>query len=729
MAGLKKIDGYEEYVVNICPNDTDGDIVEIANIFIQLPKKPRKKDILYSDLPQKEQRWKRFDIPKELMSIKDMDDWANQPRHFREKYTPLIEDEFKRRNEGVWFMNNGIPTYLPKSHYMFLQWAVIDGEYPHYYAFQRTLEIHWEACKHDPRSYGQAYTKTRRTGFTELSSSDMVDDSTIKKNSKFGIMSKTGKDAQDNVFSGKVVRILRHYPFFFKPIMEGSTNPKSEISFREPASRLTKKNKAITRTEALNTVLDWRNTTNNAYDGEKLYRLFIDEYHKFENPLDINTIWRIHKTCLQRGRRIIGKARLGSTVNPMKKGGANGKKLWQSSDPRERDANGRTKSGLYRIFIASYESLEGFFDIYGNPIIDDPKEPMMTIDGEFVDIGAKTYLLNERKGLEKDHEELNERIRQFPFDEDEAFRDSIKSSAFNLIKIYQQKAFNESINRDIVFRGNFSWDNGKKDTKVIWKPDEKGKFRITWLPNIEDRNAQIFKGSRRFPANSDMGRGGVDSYDIDETVDSRSSNGSFHLYNLSNLKGAPSNQFVLEYIERPPYAAIFYEDVLMAAVFYGYPLLIENNKYGIVRHFEARGYQGYVLKRPKEYTPEGSKGVKQYGIPSNSVDTIQTHGQKIETYIHYHVGEWGEHDEEEAINNGGSGFRDVGENGVMYFDRTLNDWAEYDMKNRTKYDATISSGLALMAADVHIKSPTEKYVFKGDKQTLVRTYKKSQRKW
>lgn len=54
----------------------------------------------------------------------------------------------------------------------------------------------------------------------------------------------------------------------------------------------------------------------------------------------------------------------------------------------------------------------------------------------------------------------------------------------------------------------------------------------------------------------------------------------------------PSDTFVLEYASRPPLAKIFYEDVLMAAVFYGYPILIENNKYGIARHFESRGMTG-----------------------------------------------------------------------------------------------------------------------------------------
>ena len=85
-------------------------------------------------------------------------------------------------------------------------------------------------------------------------------------------------------------------------------------------------------------------------------------------------------------------------------------------------------------------------------------------------------------------------------------------------------------------------------------------------------------------------------------------------------------------------AKIFYEDVLMAAYFFGYPLLVENNKYGIVRYFESRGYDGYLLDRPQHLTTAGSVATKTKGIPSNSQDVIHTHAQAIEDYIHNHVG-------------------------------------------------------------------------------------------
>jgi hypothetical protein len=485
----------------------------------------------------------------------------------------------------------------------------------------------------------------------------------------------------------KVVPIFKSYPFFFKPIQDGTTNPRMELAFREPSKRITKNNKTSHKGEALDTIINWKNTTANAYDGEKLHMLYLDEAGKWERPLDIQDVWRIHRTCLIVGRRVIGKALVGSTVNPMDRGGSQFKKLYYNSDPYERNSNGRTKSGLYKIFIPAYEALEGFFDKHGNPVIDDPKEAVEGLDGETITIGAKTYLQNERKALMGDPYELNEVIRQFPFSEDEAFRDSTKSSHFNIGKIYEQIAHNEEVYPSPVVRGNFMWKDGIQDSQVVWSPDKNGKWRVSWLPPQESRNLKVTKYGKHHPGNPLIGVGGVDSYDLDKTVDGRGSKGACHFYNKFNMQ-FPSNIFVAEYAERPPLARIFYEDILMASVFYGYPLLIENNKYGIVRYFEARGYDEYVMNRPEHLTPPGSSNnVKTKGIPSNSKDVIQAHAQAIEAYVHEHVGMNG----------------DTGDYGRMYFNRTLQDWIGFNIDDRTKFDMTISSGLALLASQKAVK--------------------------
>ena len=560
------------------------------------------------------------------------------------------------------------------------------------------------ACEVDPRCIGQLYTKCRRSGYTNVCSSVLVDEATQVKDKLLGIQSKTGKDSQENIFMKKVVSIFKSYPFFFKPIQDGTTNPRMELAFREPSKRITKNNKTTQKGEALNTVVNWKNTTNNAYDGEKLHLLYLDEAGKWEKPTDIRDAWRIQRTCLIVGRKVVGKAMVGSTVNPMDKGGKEYKDLWRDSDPEERNANGRTRSGLYRLFIPAFESLEGFFDKFGNPVINDPSKVIEGLDGEDIIFGAKTYLKNERESLKNDPSELNEVTRQFPFTTDEAFRDSIDGSLFNIGKIYEQIQYNDDLFPNPVVRGNFVWKDGVQDTQVVFKPDPKGRFKIAWMPPENLRNLKKEERGKRIAPNAELGVGGVDSYDLDATVDGRGSKGALHLYNKFHMEH-PSNMFVVEYASRPPLAKIFYEDCLMAAVFYGYPLLIENNKYGIARYFESRGYDGYLMSRPSHLRAANSKvNVKTKGIPSNSQDVIQAHAHAIESYIHDHIGM----------------HRDTGEYGKMYFNNTLEDWIGFKINDRTKFDLTISSGLALLGAQ---KSKLKKKEVNFDEKKFFRRYK------
>ena len=708
MAGLKQVKGHDDYVVNICPNNTEGKVIVIGGLSIQLPTVPEKKEILFHERKPGMQMWRRLPVPEELQRIRSMDEWYEMPSEFKKKFSPYIEKEFDRRRNGLWFYNNGKPVYITGRHYMMLQWSKLDIGYGYYLEFQARLFIHFSACESDPRSMGQMYTKCRRSGYTNMSASILVDEGTQVKEKLLGIQSKTGKDAQENIFMKKVVPMFRSYPFFFKPIQDGTTNPRMELAFREPSKRITKNNKTSNKGEALNTIINWKNTTNNAYDGEKLHLMYMDESGKWERPTDIREAWRIERTCLIVGRKIIGKCLMGSTVNPMDKGGKQYKELWRDSDPEDRNANGRTKTGLYRLFIPAYEALEGFFDEYGNPIVENPEKPTKTIDGDFVDIGAKTYLKNERDALKHDARELNEYVRQFPFTVEEAMRDSIEGSTFNIGKIYEQIEYNEELYPNPVVRGNFMWKDGISDKEVVFSPDSSGRWRVSWMPTPENRNKHKLIYGKKHPENDHIGVGGVDSYDLDSTTDNRGSKGACHLYNKFTL-AAPANMFVAEYASRPPLARIFYEDVLMAAVFYGYPLLIENNKYGIVRYFESRGYEEYVMKRPEHLKSPNSASTKTRGIPSNSQDVIQAHAHAIEAYVEEHVG----------INS------ETGEFGKMYFSRTLEDWIGYKIDNRTKYDLTISSGLALLGAQkTKIKKKESSF---NDKQ-FFRRYNKEIRR-
>jgi hypothetical protein len=683
----------EHDVIVISKTGKIGEIYEIQNLKIALPL---VEDGYKRSTKKEEQYWHQLEVPKELEKIKNVFDWNKYPDTFKEKWYDYIDTEFKYRDEGFSFYSNGAPTYITGTHYMYLQWSKIDVGAPDFRESNRLFFIFWEACKADNRCYGMCYLKNRRSGFSFMSSAELVNQATMSSDSRFGILSKSGADAK-TMFTDKVVPISLNYPFFFKPIQDGMDRPKTELAYRVPASKFTRRkldnSESSEEIEGLDTTIDWKNTGDNSYDGEKLKLLAHDESAKWLKPDNILNNWRVTKTCLRLGSKIIGKCMMGSTSNALDKGGSNYKKLYYDSDVTKRNRNGQTSSGLYSLFIPMEWSYEGFIDTYGLPVFDTPEKPIKGVDGNEIDYGVIEHWQNEVDGLKSDSDGLNEYYRQFPRTEQHAFRDETKQSLFNLTKIYEQIDYNEDLrNTNIITRGSFQWENGIPDTKVKFFPNKDGRFLITWVPPVNMQNRVIIKDGYKFPGNEHNGAFGCDSYDISGTVDNRGSNGSLHGLTKFSMDDVPSNHFFLEYIARPQTAEIFFEEILMACVFYGMPILAENNKARLLYHFKRRGYRGFSMNRPDKVWNKLSPAEKEIGgIPNSGQDIIQAHAAAIETYIETYVG------------------YSTDAHGDMYFQRTLEDWARFNINDRTKHDASISSGLAIMACNKHMYTPNSNY--------------------
>jgi len=677
----------EHDVIVISKTGQIGDVYEIQGLKIALPKKS-------TTIENRANQWVKQEVPKELGKLKNIFDWKAYPEELKERWYDYIDEEFIRREEGFWFVNDGEPTYITGSHYMYLQWSKIDVGAADFRESNRLFFIFWEACKADKRCYGMCYLKNRRSGFSFMSSAETVNLATISSDSRYGVLSKSGGDAK-KMFTDKIVPISMNYPFFFKPIQDGMDRPKSELAYRVPASKFTRRkiqsNEKLEELVGLDTTIDWKNTGDNSYDGEKLNLLVHDESGKWERPDNILNNWRVTKTCLRLGSRIIGKCLMGSTSNALDKGGNNFKKLYNDSNVSKRNRNGQTKSGLYSLFIPMEWNYEGFIDRFGFPVFNTPDDgERLSPDGELIDIGVIDHWENEAHGLKDDQDGLNEFYRQFPRTVEHAFRDEAKNSIFNLVKIYEQIDYNEGSRHSAhTTKGSFQWENGVKDSKVIFYPDPNGRFNISWVPPISLQNKSIVKNGVKFPGNEHVGAFGCDSYDISGTVDGKGSKGALHGLTKFSMEDAPPSSFFLEYVARPQTAEIFFEDVLMALVFYGMPLLAENNKPRLLYYLKRRGYRGYSMNRPDKVWNKLSVAEKEVGgIPNSSEDIKQAHAAAIEMYIQSHVGHLGD-----------------GNYGTVYFQETLNDWAGFDINKRTKFDAAISSGLAIMACNRHLYTP------------------------
>jgi predicted peroxiredoxin len=450
-------------------------------------------------------------------------------------------------------------------------------------------------------------------------------------------------------------------------------------------------------------------------DNDDDRRLILEDYtismncSKWVRGANFEKHWGQVSPTFDEGGKIVGKAFVGSTVNAMNKGGAEFKSLYLASDIKKRDkTTDRTPSGLYSFFLPAHKNMTEFTDIYGvcHETVDKGGS-FVNVNGVTKSVGSIAYLEAKRKAKRKENDiAYNEELRAFPMTTEEAFRDELVRALFNTEKINEQKIFNDSVNIDSdLVRGRFAWKDGIPDTTVEWHPDNNGRFLVSWIPapgfrnRFELRNG--FGGNSKYPLNDDIGAFGCDPYDISGTVEgvsasghynedtSRASKGALHGLTGFTMKDAPSNTFFLQYVARPSTAEIFFEDVLMACVFYGMPILAENNKPRLLYHFKNRGYRNFAITRFDKALNRLSPTEKELGgMPNSSEDIKQMHASAIEAYIDKYVGM--NHETEEY--------------GSMPFNLTLDDWMKFDINNRTKYDASISSGLAIMAVNRRLYS-------------------------
>ena len=685
-------DWYNEVddAIRICPHSTSGEIVELENLRIQLPKVPKKDKILFYDLPKKEQYWRRTEIPHGITQ-ENKDLWDT-----------YIKEEFRRRREGLWFMNDGEPVYITGNQYFAMQWVkMLDtGGYMDFRHAQKNMFYHVEACIIDERCLGQLFVKSRRTGFTYIILAIMLNASTGTRNNNFGITSKSDTDAKKAFL--KYRYMLLNLPFFFLPLIKGKLDSPKEFEFAAPLAntREAKKAKKVNADEYLNNLVDYLPTKDDSYDGQAMFMYLGDEAGKWKKPNDyINHFGQISPTMLE-GGEVVGKAFIGSTVGAMSKGGEQFEKMYQASDVTKRnEITDMTASGLYSYFLPAQDNMSSFTDRYGFCHKIKPIVITKNIKGKPIRVGAIEYLMSQEdaKRAESDRA-LNEQYRAFPRIIEHAFRDESGEGVFNKTKLYEQIEHNKRLSEEERYTiGNFDWIDGVKDTKVEFRPDPNGRFKVSWMPSIVDGTQDLQNrvkeiNGRFFPLNTDCIRFGCDPYSYKSTH-GKGSKGSIHGKSIIFPEGgAPSNKFVVEYIARPPDETIFFEDVIRVVHFYGAPILIESNRMDLLRYIYNRGYRGFVMDRLDRPKSKLNPQEKKYGGQMMSgQDILDSHMGAIGTYNQNYVGIY--NDEEKKL-------RTLGEMGEMPFNETLRDWLKFDPDKRTEFDATISSGLAIMACQV-----------------------------
>ena len=699
----------EEDAVVIDPLGSRGEIITLDGLKVQLPKPPKtKKEILFHDKKKEDQYWVRQEPPKGLIPDN------------AESYTEYILEEFKRRREGVWFYNKGEKVYLPGEYYFYLQWGrIFDGGIrPQFRYSQLDMFYHAKACMIDNRCLGQIFLKSRRTGFTYILVAIILESVTSTLNRHHGLTSMTEDDAEKAF--GKLSYMFQELPFFFQPVVKGKVDSPKKLDFGKPsnATKKAKKEKDTTTDGYLNSSVDFESTKVKAYDGQSMKIYLGDESAKWERASYIEHLNTLMPTAFQ-GGRVVGKIFLGSTMGRLDKGGEDFKVLYLNSKVADRRESGFTPTKLYSYFLPAHKNYEACTDKYGICHEETPNEEIYNVFGTLIEKGSVQMIKEYYEDAKKSGEvALNAAYRAFPMTENHAMRDEAESCVFNLGKLTDQEDYNdEQEEHELFVRGNFEWTHGKYSS-VEFFPDQKGRFKVAWMPSRADgthelRNNVVKVKDVWFPKNN-YGCIGVDCYGSYTKGVNKQSKGAAHGFSKANELGAPTEQFIFEYIDKPATQDIFNDDIVKAAWFYGIPILAENNRRDFVRYVYLEGLSGFSMKRvDKNLSELRGDDALLGGQPMTGKDMLDSHENAIRSYIQRRVGYA---NDPESLK-----YRTEGEMGKMPFGDTITDWKTFDPNNRTAYDATISSGLAIMGCRKERYKPARK---KSDPKKYVSLLKK-----
>lgn len=603
--------------------------------------------------------------------IEDEDDRHFPQLPFNHKYTEEeIQREDYRRKNGYFFFTGFnkslVLEYVTGDHYMMLQHfpldTVINGRpslgHANFRDSHRDVQYVWDLAKKDPDCMGILFYTYRRFGKTIIAGNNGYWDTTGHKDSRMWIQARDNDESKE-----KYEEVLKAY---------GDMNP----IWKPDNARITKEQTYFgtyaSQTDddsvSLRSIIKPFAAYDKELDGKIATYIWQDEVGKIEKPNSWVERWEVTKWCLTIGRDIVGKCFAVTTVEEMEDGGGKeAKQIWDESNYNIKE-NGRTVSGLYRLFIPASFGFTGFMDKYG-----------------YSDVkGAEEY---HRKEMEKlsDTGKLGYR-RRFPLKEEDMFIKKNTDSLISLHNLYRQRDFNDDLPEGFVRRGNFVWQQGMKDTKVIWVPDPNGRWEIAnWMPDSTDTSRWQTLGNQRKPAGNMECFTGIDPIDNKLTSDSKYSYPAAMTFRKFNpMEPAHSDMFICKYMHRPPFPEIFWEDMIMQAVFFNSPVLVESNKIGLINYFRMRGYYEYLLERPEStHTDWSKKHQKEKGVPMTGDAPRAALVEAWMAYVANHVG----YDYEQNTH------------GKLYFNDVIEQLIEFRPEERwTDWDLVVAGGLALIAS-------------------------------
>jgi len=670
-----------------------GSVIDIQGLKCNLPPEGYVFNIITKQVEfrgvfkrseiQSEQYWKRIPLPSwYLDTMKKWDEFDKKKKDdevefYDEKLEEYKKQEWDRRLNGFWYMNNGKPTFLTGLHYLYLQWWPIDIGYPKFRIPDIEKFYFMEYCIQDPLCMGMLEVTKRRFGKSFVAGLFVSEYITRTKMTNGGIQSKTGSDAK-KFFAKTVVNPFRRLPKFFRPEYDMSlgVNPKTEMRFQKTNVRGKKAEDSVDKDE-LGSIIDHQSADTVAYDGQKLHRYVADECGK-TTEVNVYDRHEVVRYCLLDDEgQIIGKALYTTTVEKLttEKDGVQDafKLLWEESNQEKRQENGTTSSGLYRFFMSAKRTRN--FDDFGFP------NEEKTLN----------QILADRDTVKNNPRALSARVRKEPLTIDEAFSTDSDKCIFNVMNIGAREQYLKEhpvLKRHIVFYRDI-------DQTVRWRniTDKEEDFHwvITQFPKPGEENKHIFDVKTKKPAKVSDGAIAIDGYSNSQggKYGSKASAWIGRRYDLTDPEN--TGKAIGHLYGRPQIKETLHEQVLLAAEFYGYQAWYEHNSDDYLSYFRDRGRVGYLGSYPiSTIDPAKRETADRFkGFPTTPFSLTKQTDVGI-MYFESHI---------DSID----------------FENLLEDAKKFEPNNRTEYDITVSFLMLIVC----LMEPIQKQI---KRQPLVKSY-------
>jgi len=630
----------------------DAWVPPVGKVFDVFTQEVVSVPILQKTDIKKDQTWFIDEEEYEEYLVKRKDELSRQkenPAYIEEFCEEYRRENWFNRMNGVWFMNNGKPTYITGLHWFYIRWWRLDTGLPDFRHADLLYFYHLHYCVEDPECIGQLCFAPRRIGKSYRSGAFLFEGISRKKKALGGIQSKNDTDGGE-FFMIHVVEPMQTLPDFFMPEYDTKAGKAPRKTIRFFPTNRTGENAESKK--ALSSWINFKNASEKAYDSKKLVRYSSDEYGKLITQYSLLERHRVVKPCFMIAGKVVGKALYSTTVEDMGGDKSSGvkniqevKKLAEDSDPTNRNANGRTPSMLYRFWLPAHEC--HFFDKYGMPL----KEKSL----EYFENQFQTYLDN------GDYIGWASERRKYPLEYDDVFRVAAKAPIFRVDLIYDRTAMLAwRKEEELYITGNFVWEEGRRDGKVKFVEAPTGRFNVRWK--------DVYNQSAYRPMNKHKGVIGIDPFEHKASF-KPSQGAAYGLKKYDPYAPEFSNSPIFEYCNRPV-PNVFFEDMIKVAVFYGWPVLCENNRIGLVNYFRDRGYEDFLIWLPGQVNPGIFAGDKSKQLMAEAIDA----------YITEHVDK-------------------------VWFPKLLEDLAIFDLANSTAFDRSMAFGWALVGAGDLISPP------------------------